>query len=300
MDSTPASILPSNSSSIPSLVSQQQQRSNDILDLFGSDSTTATNLAPSPYQNSPPSQPSLPNSSMMPPSSSSSASAAPPLPDALNNAPSPGGGGAGGGNVDQTEHEAYNRNNLRVMFRLARDAEGNIQVAAHFRNTSSDGGETISSLALQAAVPRTQRLQLQAISRTTLEPVLNAGIGGIGDFGGGQSVGGGDGRNEARQLMRIVGSRGVSLSLSLSLLPYFHLSLLHLFSLSSFSSSSNNERLHLSTQSRFLSFPLFQPFYPCITNSPILDLATTPPFLRLSHSVDDGYQWDTILIADTF
>lgn len=87
-------------------------------------------------------------------------------------------------------HTAYNKNDLLLTFHLQRNANG-IQVMARFRN--NDSFERFSGLSLQAAVPKTQRLQLQALSTAEL-----------------------DGGQEATQQMRIVSVQGVShLSLSM-------------------------------------------------------------------------------------
>ncbi|KAK7967818.1 uncharacterized protein PG986_002095 [Apiospora aurea] len=79
-------------------------------------------------------------------------------------------------------HPCYDSNGVNVTLALQRNAEGAIQVTGRFRN--SCGGQ-ISNAGLQAAVPKTQKLQLLNIS--------NADI----PSGG-----------EATQLMRIVGSKG--------------------------------------------------------------------------------------------
>lgn len=104
-------------------------------------------------------------------------------------------GGFGGASPPaQQAHTAYNQNNLLLTFSVQRNAQA-IQVNARFRNTSNF--DTLGSVNLQAAVPKTQRLQLQAISSSELE--------------GGQ---------EATQQMRITGVQGVS-SIIISLLDRF-------------------------------------------------------------------------------
>jgi AP-1 complex subunit gamma-1 len=65
---------------------------------------------------------------------------------------------------------AYNKNGLQIGFQLQRSAAG-IQAIARFRNT---GGSSLSSVSLQAAVPKTQKLQLQSISTTDLGPGAEA------------------------------------------------------------------------------------------------------------------------------
>lgn len=66
----------------------------------------------------------------------------------------------------QQAHTAYNKNDLFLTFAVQRNAQA-VQVTARFRNTSNF--DTLSSVNLQAAVPKTQKLQLQAISSSDLE-----------------------------------------------------------------------------------------------------------------------------------
>jgi AP-1 complex subunit gamma-1 len=82
-------------------------------------------------------------------------------------------------------YPCYDKNDLNITLQLQRNAEGTVQVMARFRNNSIH--QSISSVALQAAVPKTQKLQLNAMSN----PELAAG-------------------SEATQSMRITGSKGVS------------------------------------------------------------------------------------------
>jgi AP-1 complex subunit gamma-1 len=81
-------------------------------------------------------------------------------------------------------HPAYNKNDLHVTFQLKRDANA-VQLLARFRNTGSFS--QLSSVNLQAAVPKSQKLQLQPISASELE--------------GGQ---------DATQQMRVTSVNGVS------------------------------------------------------------------------------------------
>nr|POF15014.1 ap-1 complex subunit gamma-1 [Quercus suber] len=83
-------------------------------------------------------------------------------------------------------HMAYNKNDLALTFTVQRSAQA-IQLQARFRNTSNF--DTLSAVNLQAAVPKTQKLQLQAISTSEI-----------------------DGGQEATQAMRITSVQGVSLS----------------------------------------------------------------------------------------
>ncbi|KAK8135889.1 hypothetical protein PG984_003829 [Apiospora sp. TS-2023a] len=79
-------------------------------------------------------------------------------------------------------HPCYDANGVNVTLALQRNAEGAIQVTGRFRNSS---GGPISGAGLQAAVPKSQKLQLLNISNTEIPS------------GG-----------EATQLMRIVGAKG--------------------------------------------------------------------------------------------
>ncbi|KEY64812.1 hypothetical protein S7711_09144, partial [Stachybotrys chartarum IBT 7711] len=66
----------------------------------------------------------------------------------------------------------YNNNDLNVTFQLQRNAEGMIQAVARFQNTS--GSTSISGVGLQAAVPKSQKLQLLGISSPDLAPGAEA------------------------------------------------------------------------------------------------------------------------------
>jgi AP-1 complex subunit gamma-1 len=83
-----------------------------------------------------------------------------------------------------TAHEAYNRNGLQVTFQLQRNSQA-IQAIVRFYNTGTSG---LSSVSLQAAVPKTQKLQLQSISSTDIAPGA-----------------------EATQMLRVTGVNAVSL-----------------------------------------------------------------------------------------
>ena len=84
----------------------------------------------------------------------------------------------------------YNANDLNITFQIQRNAEGLIQATARFRNTS--GSASLSNVGLQAAVPKSQKLQLLSISSSDLGPGA-----------------------EATQMMRVSGCKGVSNSLNL-------------------------------------------------------------------------------------
>lgn len=81
----------------------------------------------------------------------------------------------------------YDNNGLNVTIQTQRNAEGIIQALARFRNTGAGGA--LSGVGLQAAVPKSQKLQLLSISST--------------DLGAGA---------EATQAMRVAGCKGVSLT----------------------------------------------------------------------------------------
>lgn len=63
-------------------------------------------------------------------------------------------------------HPVYHKNNLQISFQIKRDAMA-VQLLARFRNTGSFG--QLSGVNLQAAVPKSQKLQLQPISTNELD-----------------------------------------------------------------------------------------------------------------------------------
>ncbi|KAF2455958.1 adaptin N terminal region-domain-containing protein [Lineolata rhizophorae] len=68
-------------------------------------------------------------------------------------------------------HTAYNKNDLTITFQVQRNA-GAIQVMVKFRNTSAFEG--FSGVNLQAAVPKSQKLQMHAITSADLGPGAEA------------------------------------------------------------------------------------------------------------------------------
>ena len=148
-----ADILGGSSSPPPASAGPQQSNVSSIMDLFGT---------PGPSQ---------PAHSAPPPSNDlfSGMSSPPPQPAAPTIPTLP----------------CYDKNDLNIALQLQRNAEGMIQVLARFRNNSMH--QSLSAVTLQAAVPKTQKLQLNAMSNPELGP-------------------GGD----ATQSMRITGSKGVS------------------------------------------------------------------------------------------
>ena len=81
-------------------------------------------------------------------------------------------------------HKAYDKNDLLVTFQVQRTAAA-VQVMARFKNKSDF--EHFTDVALQAAVPKSQKLQLQGISSSQLS-----------------------GGEEATQQMRVTSVSGVS------------------------------------------------------------------------------------------
>jgi len=150
-------------STSPPATSPQPQQSNvsSIMDLFGSSGPSA------PAQSQ--STPSAPSASV---DLFSGMSSPPPQPTAAPSIPT---------------HACYDKNDLSITLQLQRNSEGTVQVMARFRNTSMH--QTLSAVALQAAVPKTQKLQLNAMSNPELAPGA-----------------------EATQSMRITGSKGVCIS----------------------------------------------------------------------------------------
>ena len=84
-------------------------------------------------------------------------------------------------------HTAYNKNSLNLTLSVQRNA-GQAQILARFRNESNF--DRFTGVGLQAAVPKSQKLQLQGISRSEL-----------------------DGGEEATQVMKVAGVSGVSRSI---------------------------------------------------------------------------------------
>ncbi|SCO81206.1 probable gamma-adaptin precursor [Fusarium oxysporum] len=138
-----ADILGGTSSPPPSASSPPPQQSNvsNIMDLFGS--------APVPSTASP-----------APPSSNLD------LMSPVSSAPQPQASQAPAG------IPCYNANDLNVTFQIQRNAEGMIQATAKFINTS--GSANLSNVSLQAAVPKSQKLQLLSISSSDLGPGAEA------------------------------------------------------------------------------------------------------------------------------
>lgn len=137
------------SNSMPSASSPPPQRSNaaSIMDLFDS------NPSPAPAAQQQPSMPSSNNDIL---GGFSSPSQQPPQ----QSAPT---------------HTAYNKTPLQLTFTVSRTPQA-VAVQAKFRNISPMG-ERLGQVNLQAAVPKTQKLQLQGITKSELGPGEEAGMG---------------------------------------------------------------------------------------------------------------------------
>ncbi|KAF7949021.1 hypothetical protein EAE96_008197 [Botrytis aclada] len=157
-----ADILGGTDSSQPTSPPAQQSNMSSIMDLFGS----------TPSQQ-PPSATATPSNDIF-----SSVSSPPPQAPSI------------------PTHPCYDKNDLNITLQLQRNAEGLVQVLARFKNSSMH--QSFSAVALQAAVPKTQKLQLQAMSSSDLGPGA-----------------------EATQSMRIIGSKGPPLRLRLKI-SYAH------------------------------------------------------------------------------
>ncbi|KAK2843942.1 hypothetical protein FQN49_005920 [Arthroderma sp. PD_2] len=64
-------------------------------------------------------------------------------------------------------HVVFNKNDLQVALQIQRSSAGMCQILAKFRNTSAL--DSFSGVGLQAAVPKTQKLQLNAINKAELD-----------------------------------------------------------------------------------------------------------------------------------
>jgi AP-1 complex subunit gamma-1 len=155
-----ADILGGTSSPPPTTTSPPPGSSNvaSIMDLFSQGPVST----PSPAQGAPHAPP--PSADLF-----STATSPPPQPAAAPAA--------------AAYHACYDNNGLNVTIQTQRNAEGTIQATARFRNSAAP----LAAVGLQAAVPKSQKLQLLSISSTEL------------------AVG-----QEAMQMMRVAGCKGVS------------------------------------------------------------------------------------------
>ncbi|KAL5627520.1 hypothetical protein BROUX41_003673 [Berkeleyomyces rouxiae] len=127
---------------------------NSIMDLFGSTPSPATGAAAA----SP-----APQSSMDLMASLGGSAAPAPAPAASSPAPAA---------AAAAEHVCYNQKDLRITFQVQRSPEGLIQAIARFTNTSA--AASLAGISLQTAVPKSQKLQLLAISNADLAPGAEA------------------------------------------------------------------------------------------------------------------------------
>ncbi|RCI13929.1 hypothetical protein L249_8160 [Ophiocordyceps polyrhachis-furcata BCC 54312] len=169
MDAPPAAAAPANGS--------QASNSDLLADILGGGAA-----APSPVSSTTSSQQQQPatSSSIMDlfgsePSPAVSRSSA--ALDLMGDSAPPSKSGPAG-------HACYEANGLQVTLQLQRNAEGAIQATAVFQNRA--GSAPLSNVGLQAAVPKSQKLQLLSISSSEV------------------AVGG-----SATQMMRISGCKGV-------------------------------------------------------------------------------------------
>ncbi|KAK8153793.1 adaptin N terminal region-domain-containing protein [Phyllosticta citrichinensis] len=126
-----------------------QSNVNSIMDLFSNNSGTTT---PQP-------QPAA--AARPPPSADLFGGLASPPPAAAT--PPPGNAAPA--------HEAYNKNDLHITLQVQRSGNS-AQILARFRNASNFG--RLTNVTLQAAVPKSQKLQLQAISNSDLDGGMEA------------------------------------------------------------------------------------------------------------------------------
>ena len=151
-------ILGGGNTSSPPPAQQNRSNAQDIMGLFGQGSS------PSNGYPAPPSQQSSSNYNDLLGTQTQTSTSAP-------NGPVP--------------YQVYNKNELTLTMQVQRNA-GVIQVLARFRNDSNF--DRFSGIALQAAVPKSQKLQLNGISKSDL-----------------------DGGEEATQQLRIAAVTGVSI-----------------------------------------------------------------------------------------
>lgn len=159
-----ADILGGGNSLSPAPGQSAQSNNNSIMDLFNSPNSSSTNGL-----SSPPSQ-----------QLSGSADLFSNLSGSVPQTSTPSGGAA-------TPHQAYDKNSMLVSIQVNR-VSGSAQILARFRNTSNF--DRFIGVSLQAAVPKSQKLQLNAISKAELE-----------------------GGEEATQQMRVAAVSGVNITL---------------------------------------------------------------------------------------
>ena len=166
--------IPSQPSQSVAAAPQQQSASNDIMDLFSTQASSnpgaPTNGLSSPGASMRPQPASSPSNDLF-----SSMSSPPPSTAAAQSQPQP--------------HIAYSKSPLHVTIAVQRySGSGMAQIMARFTNISSSlTGGGLTGVGLQAAVPKSQKLQLNAINKSDLSE-----------------------GEESLQMMRITGVSGVS------------------------------------------------------------------------------------------
>lgn len=154
-------------------VSTGPSASNDLLsDIFGSSAANSgvpTSSAASPP---PPSKPANQNIMDLFGSSSQSTPPASSVTHANPTLLSSSGvstGAASTGTLGIEPIEAYNKGPLRLTFQpVSKDGPGTSVIQAKFTNTNRSSGSLITDLNLQVAVPKTQRLQLQSLTSSSI------------------------------------------------------------------------------------------------------------------------------------
>ena len=124
--------------SIPSAPTQTTSSNNNIMDLFSSQPSTNGLSSPPPQQTTSTSMDLFSSMSTAPSQSPATAQA----------------------------HSAYEKNDMHLTLQVQRNG-GVAQVLARFRNTSNF--DRFSGVGLQAAVPKSQKLQLNAVSKAEME-----------------------------------------------------------------------------------------------------------------------------------
>ncbi|KAK6363349.1 clathrin associated protein complex large subunit, variant 2 [Orbilia blumenaviensis] len=153
-------------SSAPIAAPTQANGHADIMNLFGSSSSPAAQAPPAAASvnnildlfGSAPSGPSAgPAASSLLGDLGSSLSSPPPQPQQQQQA-------APAANA----HTVYNKKGLLITLSLQRNADGLVAILARFKNNSFT--DSMHGISLQAAVPKSQKLQLMPISSTELAP----------------------------------------------------------------------------------------------------------------------------------
>ncbi|TWU74715.1 clathrin associated protein complex large subunit [Metarhizium rileyi] len=145
-----------------------QATNSDLLaDILGGSVSTSPPTSSPPYASPPASMPSIMDLFGSGPNQSSTSSAQTPGGlDMVDDSSQP--------HATQVEqgHHCYKANDLNVTVQVQRNAEGLIQAVARFQNLSASA--LLSQVGLQAAVPKSQKLQLLNISSSDLHPHTDA------------------------------------------------------------------------------------------------------------------------------